>query len=431
MRGLWGLLVLAGCGLPAAEEPPPPSRSPTPTPTAPTSVGAAVEVLDVRHYDADLRFDGLGIAGTVRIELDVPGDEVTLDADDLVVEEARVDGMPAAFIEQPRRDGAKLRVRVGSAGRHTLELHYHTAWERRQRYQDLAFTAFHTDRWLPCRMDPGDKATMDLSLAVPKGWTVAKAVTDTPQAAYLFGFVAGRFVESTARAGNVTLRFLVPEARAAQRADIFAATEPALDFFARVAGLPYPGSTYTQAIVPKTPGQELAGLSLLSDGWAADVLADPHEDWLVVHELAHSWWGNSVTCARWNDFWFQEALATFMTAAFKEVRWGRPAYDREIELAKERYRKLFHEGRDRPLAPAGDVGPDVGGPLPYAKGTLVLDALRTSLGDERFFEAIRRFTVDHAGGNASTADLQAAFAASGVDVVSFFDDYIYGVTPIQ
>jgi aminopeptidase N len=52
---------------------------------------------------------------------------------------------------------------------------------------------------------------------------------------------------------------------------------------------------------------------------------DPQSDWVIVHELAHQWWGNSVTSASWKDFWLNEGITTFMTAAWKEHRFGRRA----------------------------------------------------------------------------------------------------------
>lgn len=59
------------------------------------------------------------------------------------------------------------------------------------------------------------------------------------------------------------------------------------------------------------------------------VLADPTDDWVIVHELAHQWWGNLISCATWQDFWLNEGITTFMTAAWKEHRFGRAAYDAE------------------------------------------------------------------------------------------------------
>ena len=95
-------------------------------------------------------------------------------------------------------------------------------------------------------------------------------------------------------------------------------------------GVPFPGVRYGAAFVAGGAAQELASLSLLGDDYAGGWAAAPAEDWLAVHELSHQWWGNAATCATWgDDFWIQEAFAVFMTAAYKQRRWGEPAYQRE------------------------------------------------------------------------------------------------------
>lgn len=55
------------------------------------------------------------------------------------------------------------------------------------------------------------------------------------------------------------------------------------------------------------------------------MLEDPGADWVIIHELSHQWWGNLVTCRTWKDFWLNEGMAVFMTAAWKEHRFGREA----------------------------------------------------------------------------------------------------------
>jgi aminopeptidase N len=168
---------------------------------------------------------------------------------------------------------------------------------------------------------------------------------------------------------------------------------------------------YWQLITAEPEAQEGAGFSLLG----ASVLpsaADPQEDWAPVHELAHQWWGNLVTCESWRDFWLNEGLATFMTAAWKEHRWGRAAYDREMDLARRRLEAARAKGYDKPLAWSGTY-PSLGlrRAVQYSKGALFLDALRARLGDDAFWRAVRLYTRRHAGGTAVSADLQAAVGA--------------------
>ena len=97
-------------------------------------------------------------------------------------------------------------------------------------------------------------------------------------------------------------------------------------FFEERAGVPYPGDSYAQALVATSGGQELAGLSHMSEAYGRSVLADATATSLIAHELAHQWWGNLVTCREWTHFWLNEGFATFMAAAYKEHARGREAY---------------------------------------------------------------------------------------------------------
>ena len=85
-------------------------------------------------------------------------------------------------------------------------------------------------------------------------------------ASFLFGFVAGNFAEATSRRGNVSLRYLGSSFSSGELHRVFRDTPDMFAFFEERAGLPYPGDSYTQALVATSGGQELAGLSHMSEG---------------------------------------------------------------------------------------------------------------------------------------------------------------------
>ncbi|MFK4980152.1 M1 family aminopeptidase, partial [Klebsiella pneumoniae] len=70
----------------------------------------------------------------------------------------------------------------------------------------------------------------------------------------------------------------------------------------------------------------------------------------IVHELTHQWWGNLITCETLKDFWLNEGITTFMTAAWKQHRYGRAAYEAELNEARSRFEKARAMGFDKPLA---------------------------------------------------------------------------------
>jgi aminopeptidase N len=230
--------------------------------------------------------------------------------------------------------------------------------------------------------------------------------------------------------GGVRLSYLGEGASASMLEAVFAPTPAMVAFFEGKAGLPLPGGRYTQLLTPGAEAQEVAGFSLIGRKVIEPMLADPQEDWAIAHELAHQWWGNPVTCRDLSEFWLNEGVTTFMVAAWKEHRWGRPAYERELELARRRFATAEKAGFDVPLAFAGAY-PSLGvrRAVQYYKGALFLDALRTEMGDRAFWDGLRRYTREHAGGVVDSRDLQRAMEQSSrSDLRPLFERWVYGTS---
>jgi aminopeptidase N len=149
-------------------------------------------------------------------------------------------------------------------------------------------------------------------------------------------------------------------------------------------------------------------------------------DGIVAHELAHQWWGNSVTPADWDDVWLSEGFATYFHGLFVEGLGGPAALREHMARTAANVREASAKG------PRAVVEPEVADPaaklsaFTYDKGAWVLHMLRRALGDETFFTGLRRYYSAHAGGNATTADLRFALeAASGRDLAAFFRQWLY------
>ena len=128
------------------------------------------------------------------------------------------------------------------------------------------------------------------------------------------------------------------------------------------------------------------------------------------------------------DFWLNEGITTFMTAAWKEHRYGRAAYDAELDVARGRLEKARARGFDKPLAWDGHY-PTLGTrrAIQYSKGALFMDHLRATLGDAAFWSGLRRYTRAHVGGTVTSIDLEQAMeAASGRDLHQIFADWVFG-----
>jgi aminopeptidase N len=134
-----------------------------------------------------------------------------------------------------------------------------------------------------------------------------------------------------------------------------------------------------------------------------------------------------VTCRDWNHFWLNEGIASFMAAAYLEHRFGREAYQREIETYRTNYEKVRSAGKDKSL-----VFPDWLHPtredrtLVYDKGAYVMHLLRGEMGERNFWNGLRLFTQRHFGKSVVTSDFVAAMEeANGKGLKEFFAKWVY------
>lgn len=417
------------------------------------AAGLALAPFDVRHYTVRLEPElaTQSVRGEERIDLDLlaNGREIAFDAGALEIERIRLHGRDLQF----RRDGKKLVVDLGGDQKArralSLEIRYRGApkygLEFRPQERQV-YTIFSTSQWMVAVDAPSERATLDLALVLPKTWS-ALATGDerttthadrehdlhrwhlaTPMPSYVYGFVAGEFEHVALPEAGAKLNLLVDAAHAQQARTAFAATADMLSFFAEKAGVPYPYRRYGQAVVTDTIGQELAGLSLLSNDYAGKVANGERSVGLVAHEAAHQWWGNAVTCRDWNEFWLNEGMATFMAAAYLQHHDGEAAYAEAVEGWRERIDALRAKGADKPLVfpdwnkPSGDDRAVV-----YQKGAYFLHVLRGELGDAVFWAAIRDYTRGHFNASVQTRDLQQVLErASGRDLSVLFNTWAYG-----
>ncbi|HYG82926.1 MAG TPA: M1 family metallopeptidase [Pyrinomonadaceae bacterium] len=414
---------------------------------------AARPALDVLHYDARVEPDiaGKTVRGKVLILFVARAGELTtvgLDCGDLTIDAARENNQPLKFT----RDGRRLNVslpRPAKAGeRRRIEIEYHGAPRYGIRFypdRNQVYTAFTTSQWMVCVDAPDDRATLRLSLVVPANLeTVANGRfvkrhqsgggklahewrQEKPVPTYTFGFAAGPFRALTEKHGRVRLRYLAAQFTGDELRRIFRDTADMISFFEERAGVRYADETYTQVLAERGYGQEMSGFSVMGESYGRKVLADEKDIWLGAHELAHQWWGNMVTCVNWNHFWLNEGVATFMAAAYKEHRFGREEYLREIESNRKNYERVRDAGKDRSL-----VFPDWSNPtaddrtLVYDKGAYVIHLLREELGERAFWSGLRQYTRAYFGRSVTTADFQTTMErASGKNLSAFFDKWVY------
>lgn len=373
---------------------------------------------------------------------------VTLDSGALTIASVQQEGRALSFkqadsrvhitLAAPLRAGDTGSVRIVYAGTPPFGLEF--APER-----DEVYTVFSTSQWMPSVDAPDERALLALSVTLPPGLLATgtgralptrvladgriehRWQLDTPMPGYVYGFAAGRYQQAVQQHGPIALRFLSVDRTPAQLQTLFARTGDMLDFFAARAGLPYRGESYQQALVKSTIGQEMAGLSLMSEAYGQGVLDDPDDTALMAHEAAHQWWGNRVTCASWQHFWLNEGMANFMTAAYLQHAQGEAAYQAQVQGWRTRLDALRAKGADHALVYASWDAPTADDrAVVYRKGAYVLHLLRGELGEDAFWRGLRDYTVANDGRSVTTLDFQHAMEkAAGRSLQPFFQQWVY------
>jgi aminopeptidase N len=294
--------------------------------------------------------------------------------------------------------------------------------------------------WIPVNDHPRDKALFDISVTVPDGkaaisnglltgkpksvggWTTWSWHNRHPIASYLILLSVGTYDVrySTTASGLPIIDAVDPaiggiaDAALAREAEVISTLEKSFG--------PYPF--------------EAAGgvVDQLNVGWALETqtrsfysqdffTGSPDDAWVVAHETAHAWFGDSVSLCKWQDIWLNEGFATYAEWLWAEHEgWYTPAQVMGWDLQ--------NTTADDPLWALDISNP---GPVPlfdhavYERGALVLQALREQVGDVAFFKILKAWARDHRDANATTGQfVELAERISKQDLTVLFDTWLFG-----
>lgn len=173
-------------------------------------------------------------------------------------------------------------------------------------------------------------------------------------------------------------------------------------------------------------GMEAASAILYGDN---AVVGDRNEGWrnVVIHEIAHQWFGNAVTEYDWDDVWLSEGLTTYFTLRYIKHAYGYDAFVDGLEDARKEVIKLSDNKEDYTIVHDNlqDMAQVTSG-LTYQKGAWITHMICNFIGEEAFHQGIRAYYKQYFNGNATTTDLRLALEkASGKDLKPFFEQWLY------
>ncbi len=334
------------------------------------------------------------------------------------------------------RDGANtVRVVYENDYDHTGDgFHQFVDPEDGEEYLYTNFEPYSAHRLFPSFDQPDIKATYQLTVSAPADWTLiansnATATEDIgdgltrhtfeqtrPFSTYLFALIAGPYEAFRDQHGDIPLGFFARKSLTPyiDQEELFQVTKQGLDFFQAFFDYPYPFTKYDQIFVPEFNAGAMENVAAVTHSERL-VFRDPPTDndrlgraEVLLHEMAHMWFGNLVTMRWWNDLWLNESFATYMAylALVEGTRFTHAWQSFNSGMKNWAYRQdqlitthpIAGEVADTDATFLNFDG------ITYGKGAAVIKQLVAAMGMEGFREGMRLYFQTHAFSNTTLSD---------------------------
>ncbi|MFE9022014.1 M1 family metallopeptidase [Streptomyces sp. NPDC007808] len=413
---------------------------------------------DVTHYALDLAYtpDDRRLAGTAEITARATQDLSAFDLDlkGMDVERVEVEGERARW----SRNGQELVVRPHG------DLTENETFRITVRYSGTPQTITDPDgsqegwlptadgvlalgeptgsmAWFPGNHHPSDKASYDLAITVPEklqavsngelthrstreGRTTFRWRTAEPMAGYVAMLAIGdydirRSTVATEADGELPVHTAVVRSQSDSARKVLDRLPEIMEWAEYNFG-PYPFSSTGAVIAPRNA----AAYALETQN--RPVFPGAPDTKLFVHELAHQWFGNSVTPKSWRDMWLNEGFATYAEWLWREDDGGDSAqetFDALYDHGEDEYEDLWSFPPAEPTSAAHISDAPV-----YQRGAMVIHKIRQTVGDDAFYDIVQGWAAAHRHGNADTADFTAYVekSAPDEDFDPIWQEWLYG-----
>lgn len=400
------------------------------------------ELARATHLDLELKvsFDEKTLSGVARWQVEVAdgADEIVFDTRQLVIDKVTIDDeaqqVEFSLGQEDPVLGRALVVPLPKATKR-VNIYYHTlpeaaalGWMEAEmtagKQHPFLFTqgqAILTRSWIPCQDSPGQRITYNAKVFVPQGMMAVMSANnpqekrsngvysfsmELPIPPYLIALAVG---DIEFRAVGPRTGVYAEPALLNQAAWEFAEMENMLTTAEALYG-PYSWGRYDLIVLP--PGFPFGGMEnpRLTFATPTILTGDRSLVSLVAHELAHSWSGNLVTNATWNDFWLNEGFTVYIERRIMEALYGTD-FTRMLELLEhqELLDEIAHLGPKSPdtrlkLDLAGRDPDEAMTDIAYQKGASFLKMLELTVGRERFDAFLKSWFDQHRFSSVTTED---------------------------
>ncbi|MFF1688973.1 MULTISPECIES: M1 family metallopeptidase [unclassified Streptomyces] len=415
---------------------------------------------DVRHYDLSFDFTPVtyDFTGTMKISAKATQDlsSFNLDIDSLAIDAVKVDGKEAAFAVSLGKSGQELTV-TPAGGLHDnrpfeVAVTYHGNGRTKPvgvpgwRYMSdggfaSAAQSSRADTFAPVNDTTKDKASWTFHLTAPDGWTpgangtatgtrpagVGKTTSDfrldAPMASELLGISVEKQTLLTGKGPHgVRLRHYVPDDQVATYRPIVEQTGSQIAWLEKTLGVRFPFDTYGMQIVRDGYSDALENqtLSLFGPGWFKDASASTTYTNVMVHEMTHQWFGDSVTPTTWQSAWLNEGPAVYYAALWADQQ-GTASMEDKMRTA---YGKL--DAVRKTDGPPG-LPTELGGFNIYDGAAVVLYALNQQVGQADYDAIMKSWLTKHRHANADSQDFidNAVRVTHDPSLRPFLEDWLF------
>ncbi|WON95683.1 M1 family aminopeptidase [Sphingobacterium sp. UGAL515B_05] len=303
--------------------------------------------------------------------------------------------------------------------------------------------------WFPTIDRPNQKTTAEISMTVLDNYvSLSNGVlskqqknndgtrTDTwtmdlPHAPYLFMMAVGDFKIYQDKYNNIPVDYYLEPKYAPYAKDIFGKTPAMMDFYSRTLGVPYPWNKYAQIVCRDYVSGAMENTSATLHGEHVQKtkreLLDDNQEGTIAHELFHQWFGDLVTAESWSNLTMNESFATFGEVIWREHDGGKDRGDKSRFEKLQSYLKSTKNGKSPTLARYYyHDKEDMFDNISYAKGSLILYALKEQMGDEAFYQSLKKYLTDNSFKTGEPQQLRLAMEeVTGKDWAPYFNQWYY------